>query len=295
MNNTIFVTIADDRYGRKEGKYSETQDKIFDFFVKNKDFGIDRLWFWKWNDIIKTSFYKNNKALLDNPDPAMNGRCYKPFIILEGLKSLNDGDFLIYNDVSPEWWNDVKIVPEHHDLDVIKNLCIDNGGILTTAALWVVNNEIAEHTHENFTMEICMNRMGMQQYKYSLQHASGIVVLQKTKKSMEFAEEWLYWNLIKECAAIVNWDEEVRLYGKCGHRHDQSISGLLINKMNNKLLEARLDPINQPYLTGKYNFLNFCLKYRKYYFINSNQPKSKFKMNNTFDGIDWKYVRTERH
>ncbi|HEY5392151.1 MAG TPA: hypothetical protein VIJ57_08565, partial [Hanamia sp.] len=50
------------------------------------------------------NFYQANKVMLDNPDAAINGRLYKPFVILRSLKKINEGDYLIYNDVSPEMW-----------------------------------------------------------------------------------------------------------------------------------------------------------------------------------------------
>ena len=291
----ILATVSDDRYGRKDGKYSQTQDFILNLFLQNSQFGIRDFSFWKWEDILKTTFYKDNKKLLDSPDPAINGRCYKPFIICEALKVANEGDYVIYNDVSPEWWINKKIDYNLYNLDVIKQMCTYNGGILSSSALWVCNNEwIADHTHENFTLEQCMNKMNMKEYKYSLQHASGMIVLQKNKKSIEFAEEWKYWNCIEECAGLGSWDYEVNEYGKIGHRHDQSISGLLINKMNNRLVDARYDPLNHPRDSGNYCFLSFCIPQRSYHFIESNQPAGEYKYKNIFNGTEWEYIRLIR-
>jgi len=294
-SKVLFTTVSDDRYKRKDGKYSDTQDKILKLFLDNPQFGITNFAFWKWEDILQTSFYKNNKKLLDNPDPALNGRCYKPFVICEGLKQLNDGDFLIYNDVSPEWWENKQIIPGIHDIEVIKSMCEYNGGILSASAVWVCNNtHIADHTHENFTLEKCMDIMGMQEYKYCLQHASGMIVLQKNKKSVAFAEEWLHWNTIEECAGLGSWDHEIKTYGKIGHRHDQSISGLLINKLGNNLVDARLDPINHPRNNGDFCFLSFCMKDRTYMFVSSKQSPGEYKYRNTFDGTNWIYLRSLR-
>jgi hypothetical protein len=62
------------------------------------------------------------------------------------------------------------------------------------------------------------------------------------------------------------WNEEY--IHKSGHRHDQSISGLLINKMGNNLVIA---PNNYYHMC---NFLSYCLLNYNYQFINSNQPKT---------------------
>jgi hypothetical protein len=223
----------------------------------------------------------------------MNGRCYKPFTILEALKSIEDGDFLIYNDVSPEHWRNLSFDTSIFSLDVIKNLCSSNGGILTTESIWIVDNEVAPHTHENFTTEACMNRMGMQKYRHSIQHASGMIVLQKSKKTVDFVSEWLKWNLIDECASLCSLDEPVKDFygvdvgscGKVGHRHDQSISGLLLNDLNGKI-------VRNP---GGFNFLDFCRKDFNYEFIETNQGPSEYIYWNTFDGSNWVYLKSPRN
>ncbi len=281
----ILVTFSDDRAGRKMGLYSETQDKCYDFF-KNKipSFGITDFLFMKFNDIINTDFYNKNKTMLDIREADMNGRCYKPYAILEGLKKINTGDFLIYNDCSPELWSFIDtnncIDSEKYNINVIKQLCVKNNGILTPFVGAFMGNPTENyHRHEFYTLDRCMKKMNLEKYKYSLQHASSMIVLQKTEKSVNFVEEWLKFNLMDECASLgyinedtknnINrnfWDEEY--IHKSGHRHDQSISGLLINKMDNDLIIA---PNNFYHIN---NFLSYCLLNSNYEFINSNQPKT---------------------
>ena len=238
----VLVTVSDDRSGRKDGKYSETQDRVLDLFRNNSTFGVTDFSFWKWEDIKNSEFYKKNNRMLDQIDPAMNGRCYKPFVILESLRSAEDGDFIIYNDVSPEiWskWEHNKIIdPSIYDIGVIKNLCVQNGGILTASADWYCNGEVADHTHENFTLERCIDKMEMQDYKY----------------------------------------------GKIGHRHDQSISGLLINKMGNNLVRNN----------GSYNFLSYCEINCGYEFIESNPPKGQYIYRTMLVDNSWQYIKSNR-
>jgi len=274
--SVLLVTVSDDRSGRKGGKYSETQDFVLELFKNCPEFGISKFAFWKWPDIQTTPFYTVNKTMLDHADPAMNGRCYKPFVISEGMKSLRDGDFLIYNDSSPEMWNGWSINSRAYDLNVIKQLCADNGGVLSATSTY--NGNIYDHTHELFTLERCINKMGMAKYRYSLQHASGMLVFQKSKRSTDFVEEWLRWNLIDECASLgpvtdlrpmaySYWTEEAG-FGKVGHRHDQSISGLLLNSLGNKLVKE----------FSCYNFLNFCVKNKTYEFIDSNPSPTPYRL-----------------
>jgi hypothetical protein len=136
--------------------------------------------------------------------------------------------------------------------------------------------------------------MGMQEYRYGLQHASGMLVFQKTKRSMDFVEEWLHWNLIDECASLGptatilgnTWDywndEVVAGVGKIGHRTDQSISGLLVNRLKNKLVKE----------TDDYCFLNFCRRGKNYEFIDSNPPPTPYRL--IFDHNHGKVNRVPR-
>ncbi len=283
------ITVSDDRFGRKDGKYLETQKKIYSYFEKNK-FGIDSQKMYTMDDIVNTEFYNKNKKMLDNPDPSINGRVYKPYSIKHALDSINYGDFLIYTDCSPEMWGFIDKQPisnKTYDIEVLKSLCVKNNGILTAHVKWnfqthVQKGEVGYHTHENFTTEACMNFMNMTKYKYSLQHASGLVVLQKNDLSVNFAEKWLYYNSIPECASIMTetnpslWLNEVLNFHKIGHRHDQSISGLLVNDMNSKIIET-LDYFERPAYFNPYVFFNFCLKNHKYNFFESNQPINNLK------------------
>jgi len=282
-DDVVLVTVSDDRSGRKEGKYSLTQDKIETLFKNNPQFGIKRFRMWKWAKIVKTSYYKENKSLFDNPQPDMNGRAYKPIAIYESLKELKNGEFLIYTDSSPEMWSAFTeksdLSPKIYDLNVIKNLCRQNNNILTVHVKWdfgsgfVKQGEPGKHTHANFTLDRCIKKMNLWQYREGLQHASGMWVICKNDETLRFVEEWLYWNLIPDCASlghpeILNdytfWVEEKNK--KIGHRHDQSISGLLINRMGNNLIEIPLDMLG----FHPYNFLQFTRKNVNYTFINSN-------------------------
>ncbi len=177
LSDVLLVTVADDRYGRKQGKYGETQDKILKIFLNNLDFGIKKFAMWKWKHITQTDFYKENKAFLDNPNPSKNGRVYKSFVILDGLKQLQDGEFLIYNDCSPELWKNFdenyKVDKTKYNINVLKKLCISNNGILTIHVKWdngkhVRRGEPGSHTHANFTLERCMKKMGLSEYRDSL-------------------------------------------------------------------------------------------------------------------------------
>ena len=234
---TILVTVADDRFGRKGGKYGATQDKITALFKRHPNFGVVPHPY-KWKDISKTDFYRKNRILLDNPDPAKNGRAYKAYAVSEALKDTPMGEFLIYTDSSPEIWKNItdnvfaRTKREHYSmlplsllfgefknweshfhaqqifsLDVIKDLCRQNNDILTSFIRW--NNEnfkgdddLGKATHKNFTSNRCMNRMGLRFYEDAYQHAGGMWCIRKTPKTIALVDEWLYWNCIDECCTL---------------------------------------------------------------------------------------------
>lgn len=283
MNRTVLVTVSDDRFGRKDSSYGVTQDKIVNIFKNNADFGIYEFKTWKYEDIIAHPFYehcKDFKVLMDNTDAGRNGRVYKPFVINEAFKHINYGDFIIYTDCSPEIWNvpdDFHISSEIFDIDVLKALCLSNKGILNVFIKWsdkeIYEGQLGIHTHKNFTMKRCIDAMGLQEYENSFMGASGMWVIYKTQATEEFLSKWLYWNLNPLCSALGDpkvkddyswWNEECM--DKMGHRHDQSISGLLLNQMDHKLVDILYNDL------APYNFLQFARKGVEYVFIDSNSP-----------------------
>lgn len=281
---TLLTTVSDDRFGRKEGGYKKTQDLISSI-VKNYlgTLGLE-IRQWDFEGIKQTAFYQANKVLLDNLDPARNGRAYKPFVIYEALQNVDFGDYVIYNDCSPELWqipfvNAEQPMPSKYSLTVLHDLVKQNRDILTCFVKWdTINpprNGLGIHTHANFTMDKTIERMGMQAHKYDFQHASGFMAIRKTDETIEFVREWMHWNCIPECACM-GWPGIKDDYGfwdgeqhrKMGHRHDQSISGLLLNKRGAMLVDM------PPYEgMNPFNFLQYCRLDVKYQFISSINPK----------------------
>lgn len=291
---TALVTVSDDRSGRKGGLYAATQAQAAKLISDAPWLGIDMVRSWTWDRIVRTPWYEANRLMVDQVQPDMNGRAYKPFVIHSCLRELAPGDFLIYNDASPELWHGRTPDPKQHDLAVLKCLCASNGGVLTIQSRFIMPvTHRGDATHENFTLERCMERMGLSRYRHSLQHASTLVVLQKNARSVEFVEDWLRWNVIDECASLGPagsgrhdyWVEEVPKHGKIGHRHDQSISGLLVNAMGLKLLKD----------ISSYNFLDVCRRDRQYELIEGNLPPSKYRYRNVRgdDGV-YRYEETLR-
>lgn len=262
---TVLCLVHDDRQGRKGGVYGETANYIQEIIPNILPDIICQSW--SIRELIALYDY----PILHHIDAGINGRCYKPLAIRESLMQINDGDFLIYNDCSPELW--AGSLDGEFDLQVIHNLTVNNNDILTCFVKWdcqaISKNGLGIHLHKYFTTNRCMDKMGLRQYENSYQHASGMMCIRKTPETVAFVDEWLKWNLDPECASLGDcddsyWNEEQEF--KVGHRHDQSISGLLLNARNAKLVDILYNDISP------YNFLQYCRPNQEYTFIDSNSP-----------------------
>ena len=294
----VLASISDDRSGRKDGRYRESQLEIQHLLKQtNHHYGITDYFMWTYDNITRTEVYAENRQLFDNQNADLSGRAYKPLTIYHALMTIDEGDYLIYSDCSPEMWNGYnRSVPfdNSYDIKVLKDLVNENGGILTSAVFWHheeysdftnktslgykkdihwrrktgdIKTDIGDHTHALFTTDACIDTMRLGRYRDSFQHASGIIVIRKSYRSVRFVTNWLHWNLNPKCATVIPFHNEATR--KLGHRTDQSISGLLINEMNGSLLIPFADGLHNPY-----NFLQWSRTGVHYEFINSNaNPK----------------------
>ncbi len=265
---TVLVMCHDDRQGRKGGVYKQTAKEV----EQNIKSLLPKIEVHNWSveELVKL----NKHSILNHIDAGINGRSYKPWFINQSLSLINDGDFLIYNDCSPEIWHN--ITDDNYSLDVIHELTRNNNDILTSFVKWdcqnIPANGLGLHIHKYFTTNRCMDKMGLREYENSYQHASGMMCIRKTSETVKFVEEWLYWNLDPECASLGTdrdeyWQEEAEF--KVGHRHDQSISGLLLNARGAKMVDILYNDMNP------YNFLQYCRVGQEYKFIDSNSSVSR--------------------
>lgn len=295
---TILVTVSDDRQGRKGGVYGDTQK-----LLKHRLRHIEGLEVHNWDLLNLSGLDIWEHPQLQHIDAGMNGRAYKPAVIQNELSYLNEGDYLIYNDCSPEIWHNEFAEesswysPLWHDLSIIQQLTTQNHDILTAFVKWDYQNIPAKglgmHIHKYFTTDLCMDTMGLRQYENSFQHASGMMCIRKTPETVKFVEEWLYWNLNPKCASLGSIESGTDEYWqaeadrKIGHRHDQSISGLLLNARNAKFVDILHNDMNP------YNFLQFCRVGQEYNFIDGNTPvEPRMDMNKVFIRVG-SHVRNE--
>lgn len=261
MSKIKLCTVSDDRSGRKGGQYQATQTKIQELLGD----WIEQA-HWNIKDIPPFS------PLLLNTDAAKNGRVYKPWVILHELEQMNEGDYLIYNDCSPELWTGMQPL-SCYSLDVIKGLCDRVGGILVGFVKWddkfIGPGELGRHTHRYFTLDNLLYSFEQGKYINSFQCASGMICVRKTTETVAIIEWWLRLCNIEQYSCM-NIDETENSYQsgkpgvKAGNRHDQSIISLILNSGDCNFCDIIYNDLNP------YNFLNFCLPEFNYKFINSN-------------------------
>lgn len=273
MTKTILVQVADDRQGRKNGLYSKTAADVKAIMnLLFPELGVHNH---SYNDLYK-EFAGRKTNHLSNIDAGINGRWYKPYLINKELNDLQDGDYLIYNDCSPEIWATSIDHVEDFSLDVIRELTRLNNDILNPFVKWDCKNisedDLGIHIHKYFTTDLCMDTMGLRRFENNYLTSNGMICIRKMPETVKFVEDWLHYNLIPQCASLgVNgtefWDKEQEY--KVGHRHDGSIFGLLINRDNRKCVDLIHNEMNP------HCFLQFCRKSQDYEFIAANTPPDR--------------------
>lgn len=164
--------------------------------------GIDKVYSWTDAAIRQTDFYEQNKAILDQP----RGSGYwlwKPYIILDTLQRMNEGDYLVYADAGVEF-----VAPVKHIIDRMQG------------DIWLFGN-MYQHVHW-CKGDALMPNLGFYNDKYHHQVQASVIIIRNTKESKIFVEAWLYHcckpGLIDDSKSTIPNHPEFR-----EHRHDQAI------------------------------------------------------------------------
>jgi hypothetical protein len=198
----------------KDIEFQDTELRLNRLIYSAKHFGINSFFRWTRDDIKKTNFYIQYKNILDNKIGA-GYWLWKPFIICEALKKIDDDDFLIYADNSMYFIKDPS---------PLLNICNKNNGIL-----------LFKHGDNNTTIKLTQRgtydamNLDFDKYKDKIMIASNIQIYQKNKLSINFTEELLN-NCCNPKALIDNIKDEDDRFKK--HMYDMSILSLLAAKYN---------------------------------------------------------------
>jgi len=208
-----FVTYSDEKFDKHRKTLNEQAKLTFDGV-----FTYDRNW------LINTDFYEPNKEILDQSTGA--GFClWKPYIILETLKSLEPNDILFYLDSADIFTNNlVEFLKDYFNSDY--EFILTYGGF---------NKQKTYTRRDCFVLMDCDN----EKYHEHIQLEAGMIALKKTNHVIEILEEWLHFCKNKHILTNIENICGDNLTGFIAHRYDQSVLTNLAVKHNlniNRLL-----------------------------------------------------------
>lgn len=200
--------------------FQASQKRLLESALK---YGIDEPRPWDNKSLEQTPFYKMFQTILDKP----RGSGYwlwKPFIIKETLKEMDDGDVVIYSDAG------IEIVG---DLSPLIELCRHKNGILLFAGHYDDVGAPGPNICSKWTKRDCFIFMDCDEPRYyqSQMLDASFLVLAKTERSIAFIREWLVY-----CCQSQILIDQPNLSGLLDlpdfveHRHDQSILSLMAHR-----------------------------------------------------------------
>jgi hypothetical protein len=201
-------------------EYKASQKLLFETAGK---FGIDRCISYSKRDLHKTDFYKKNKYILDQQQGA-GYWLWKPYFILETLKTLNPDDILFYCD------SGIEIISDLHELFII---CETHQGLVFTRLFCKI---------KDWTKRDCFVLMNMDlpEIQMAFMVNAGFCFFMNNSKNISFITKWL--DFAQNKRIITDLPNSCGLDNYLGfnaHRHDQSILSILVAKNN---LEVYRDP-----------------------------------------------------
>ena len=185
-----------------------------------KKHGVSHINSYDFEELKSTSFYKNNQHILDQPR-GIGYWCWKPYIILEAMKSLSDGDVVIYSDCG------IEII---ENLDPLISICHDKHPVL------LFGN--SNFKNSAWTKRDCFVIMNCDTPKYSkgLQCDAAFGLFRKSTIATTFLEEWLRYCCDERVVGdLPNTCGKKNYWGYQNHRWDQSVLSLLAIKYSIEL------------------------------------------------------------
>lgn len=175
-------------------------------------YGATEINSYSFEDLKQSEFYLENKKILDQPRGA-GFWLWKPYIILESIKKVNEGDIIIYADAG------IEIIER---LDPLLNICANREDILLFANGNLMNDQ--------WTKRDCFILTGSDNKKYwfGLQCDASFCLFKKTPIAIRFLEQWFdYCRDERILTDMPNTMGKKNLPGFLAHRHDQSVLSLM--------------------------------------------------------------------
>ena len=197
-------TYGDEKYEKSISLLKKTfesegkVDKVFDYHKQ-------------W--LMSTEFWRKNEFILSRPRGA-GYWIWKPYIMLETFKNMEDGDVLMYVDAG------VKAIA---DLTPLRDITVDNGKMLFYLGF----------QNKQWTKRDCFVLLNADEEKYwnGPQTNAFCQLYVKNKENEEFLKEYLRY--LRDPRVVT---DDINVCGKPNfldfrdHRHDQSVLSLLTIK-----------------------------------------------------------------
>lgn len=198
------VTYSDDKYRARQKKLCE---RAFELGCVDDAIEYTR------EALEEQTFYRENKALLDQPRGS-GYWAWKPYIILETLKCMNENDIVVYLD-SGDW-----ISSDFRDFVTRKMRTHD------------IHLTDGSYPCQEWTKRDCFVKLGCDATRYheAIQVEAGIIIAKKNPATIHLLEEWQRWCLDPDVISDSpnkNTHSLPNLPGFKEHRHDQSILSIM--------------------------------------------------------------------
>ena len=175
------------------------------------------------SDLKNMSDFWNAHGDFVQKNPRMYGYgVWKPYLVLETLKKMNDGDRLFYADSGCDFDVDCENIKQNY-FDIIRKMKEHNVFVNATYC----NND--KHMNKkDFVVE--MDMLNHAEFPTSQIQATTFLII-KNDLTMHFAEEWYrlcsHYHNIDDSPSQIQNDPD---YNE--HRHDQSVLSLLLKKLD---------------------------------------------------------------
>lgn len=186
---------------------------------------VDKFIRYRPEDLQRDDFWSENQCILSEPLGA-GYWIWKPFIILQAMKLIEDGDIVLYTDAG------MRVIDCLNPLFEITKTSKDNRMLFEISWFW------GKHLHSEYTKRDCFVLMGCDEPKYYKERMlnAAFSVWMKTKKNISFLTEWLTY--MKD-SRIVTYEPNTcglpNLPDYIDHRHDQAVLSLLNLKHGREL------------------------------------------------------------
>ena len=178
-------------------------------------FGITDIRSYDIDDLRSTPFFNDNLSILDQP-VGIGYWLWKPYIILETLKSVNEGDIVVYADSGLEI-----LAP----LDPLYEICRNGNPVLLFGNSNFTND--AWTKRDNFILMDC----DRPEFWYASQVDAAFSLFLRSEASLSFLSQWLdYCRDPRNLTDMANTLGKRNLPAYVQHRWDQSVLSLMAAK-----------------------------------------------------------------